>query len=157
MQSTNTYTQRLPRIAERIITPCGVSGAVSNEELAKGVPHPHGVVCNALWDTGSSRSGISARLAQRLGLVRLGLSKSHSANGYVESDVYSVNLFLPDRRTELSEVPVSCITLDDEVDILLGMDIITMCDFSITNQGEKTTFSYQIPSTMTIDFERGDV
>ena len=41
-----------------------------------------------------------------------------------------------------------------DVDMLIGMDIITMCDFALTSQGSDTVFSFQIPSTCTIDFSR---
>jgi hypothetical protein len=37
-------------------------------------------------------------------------------------------------------------------DLLIGMDIITMGDFSITNVGGKTTFSFRVPSVKEIDF-----
>ena len=39
-----------------------------------------------------------------------------------------------------------------DVDMLINMDIITMCDFALTSQGSDTVFSFQIPSTCTIDF-----
>ena len=37
-------------------------------------------------------------------------------------------------------------------DILIGMDVITMCDFAITNKGGKTVFSFDIPSTRITDY-----
>ena len=154
MKGTHTYTQKHPGVARRIITACGVSGAVSNDELQRGFPHPPKEVRRALWDTGSTLSAISSRLANKLGLERIGRAKNHSAFGPMESNVYSVNLFLPDGKTELAQVSVVCIDIDESVDILLGMDVITMCDFAITNVDEKTTFSFQIPSVSTVDFEK---
>ncbi len=38
--------------------------------------------------------------------------------------------------------------------MLIGMDIISLCDFAITNSGKNTKFSFQIPSVFDIDFER---
>lgn len=37
-------------------------------------------------------------------------------------------------------------------DILIGMDIITLGDFAITNVGGKTVFSFRTPSTKMIDY-----
>lgn len=39
--------------------------------------------------------------------------------------------------------------------MLIGMDIITTGDFSITNYNEHTTMSFRTPSIQTIDFVRG--
>lgn len=36
------------------------------------------------------------------------------------------------------------------------MDIITRGDFAVTNLGEKTTFSFRIPSLADIDFVKDD-
>jgi len=38
------------------------------------------------------------------------------------------------------------------MDVLIGMDIITLGDFAITNENNKTTFSFRIPSLHTIDY-----
>ena len=37
-------------------------------------------------------------------------------------------------------------------DILIGMDVITLCDFAITNKDGKTVFSFDIPSTRITDY-----
>jgi len=37
-------------------------------------------------------------------------------------------------------------------DVLIGMDIISLGDFAITNFGGKTRFTFSIPSTRVIDF-----
>ena len=36
--------------------------------------------------------------------------------------------------------------------MLIGMDIISMCDFSLTSTNDQTKFSFQIPSSLDIDF-----
>lgn len=40
-----------------------------------------------------------------------------------------------------------------DTDILIGMDVISLCDFAITNTGTETKFSFQVPSTLDVDFE----
>ena len=39
-----------------------------------------------------------------------------------------------------------------DTDFLIGMDIITLGDFSVTNLNEKTTFSFRYPSCETINY-----
>ncbi len=39
-----------------------------------------------------------------------------------------------------------------DFDVLIGMDIISQGDFSITHEGNRTIFSFQTPSTHNIDF-----
>ena len=41
-----------------------------------------------------------------------------------------------------------------DTDMLIGMDVISLCDFTITNPGAETKFSFQVPSTLDIDFEK---
>ena len=41
-----------------------------------------------------------------------------------------------------------------DTDMLIGMDVISLCDFAITNVGKETKFSFQIPSTVDIDFSK---
>ena len=63
-----------------------------------------------------------------------------------------INLLLPN-RIEVKMLTVNYGKMKD-VDMLINMDIITMCDFALTSQGSDTVFSFQIPSTCTIDFSR---
>ena len=42
--------------------------------------------------------------------------------------------------------------LGDDIDVLIGMDIIQHGDFSITNVNNKTTFSFRTPSMKEIDY-----
>jgi hypothetical protein len=42
--------------------------------------------------------------------------------------------------------------LGGDVEILIGMDIISMGDFSVTHVGGKSCFSFRIPSIKSIDY-----
>lgn len=66
------------------------------------------------------------------------------------SNVYIVNMFLRN-NVGVSGVKVT----EGEIagaDMLIGMDIINMGDFAITNLGGQTTFSFRMPSIECIDF-----
>jgi hypothetical protein len=63
-----------------------------------------------------------------------------------------VDFVLPNGVQIQTEV-TSCDSLGN-CDALIGMDIITLGDFSISNYGKKTTFSFRIPSVRKIDFTK---
>lgn len=52
----------------------------------------------------------------------------------------------------VKNVLVSCSDLGDDIDVLIGMDIIKHGDFAITNVNGKTTFSFRTPSIQEIDY-----
>lgn len=130
---------------------CGVSPHIARRLLNDGMEHPEVRHYKALWDTGSNHTVISKRVVEELGLQTVAYNENYTAGGMVISTTHLVNLVLPN-GLEIPSLFVSCCDIE-YADILLGMDVITMCDFAITNVEEKTTFSFQIPSTTTIDFE----
>lgn len=42
---------------------------------------------------------------------------------------------------------------DDDCDLIIGMDIMTQGDLSLTNMEGRTVFSFRIPSLHVVDFE----
>jgi predicted aspartyl protease len=128
-------------------TPCGVCQAFNPTE---GCKHPEIIQFTGLWDTGASGTVISRDVVKKLDLKPIGKSKVFHANGESVVDVYAINLFLP------NQVAFKFVRVTEGVlngfDLLIGMDIITTGDFSITNIGGKTTFSFRVPSIKEIDF-----
>ena len=108
----------------------------------------------ALWDTGATCTFISKNVVDRIGLV---------PTTYVPVDTikerdqealrYNVLLQFPNGfSTEVHAVGWP--QFSGNVDLVIGMDVITRGDFSITNPKRKTTFSFRIPSTKEIDYEK---
>lgn len=128
-------------------THCGVCKAFNP---LVGSPHPKISKFDSLWDTGASGSVISENVVDKLELKPIGKSKVLHANGESIVNVYAVNLFLP------NQVAFQFVKVTEGIlsgfDMLIGMDIITMGDFSITNLGGKTTFSFRFPSVKEVDF-----
>jgi hypothetical protein len=65
-------------------------------------------------------------------------------------NVYSVNLYLPNGikvpDVNVAEgIPFGC-------DMLIGMDIIGLGDFAVSNYSGRTLFSFRMPSLTEIDF-----
>ena len=69
----------------------------------------------------------------------------------IPAETYLVNVALPN-QVGFPGVPVAKSELVAGSDVLIGMDIITRGDFSITNVGGRTVFSYRIPSLKLVDF-----
>lgn len=117
---------------------------------ASGGNHPKIEKFTGLWDTGASGSAISKNIVDKLGLKPISQAKCYHANGMSVVNVYAVNIFLPN-QVGFQFVQVTEGKLEG-FDMLIGMDIITMGDFSITNVGGKTMFSFRVPSLKSIDY-----
>src|SRR6478672_6343053 len=95
-----------------------------------------GVDATALIDTGSSVSGISLALAQSLRLTGLGKRPLKSAQGEGQIERYAFRVaLLPDQAGPTSfpfvfeEVIGIELTNAFEFNALIGMDILSQCDF----------------------------
>ena len=108
-------------------------------------------VYTALWDTGSSMTVISDSLATELGLAKAGELDADTAGGKYKANKYVISISLPN-RLNIENVMVSSGKLGPGIDILIGMDIIGLGDFAISNVNNKTVFSFRFPSTRVIDF-----
>ena len=104
-----------------------------------------------LWDTGASKSSITQRIVDDLNLIPVENTNISTANGIVAVNTYFVDFGLPNGVT-VKNVLVSCADLGDDIDVLIGMDIIRHGDFAITNTNKKTTFSFRTPSIQEIDY-----
>ena len=144
------YTLTYPKPALCISTKCKVSEPY-DASLDPG-EHPPYLELNAIWDTGAMRSTISSHIVDELKLIPLGQTRVCHADGESICNYYVVNLFLPN-KIEIKMLMVNDGKLTD-TDMLIGMDVISLCDFTITSPGTNTKFSFQIPSTFDIDFEK---
>ena len=104
----------------------------------------------AIWDTRATNSCISKRVANELNLTPVGRTSISTANGLVEVNTYLVNIILPN-RVSIQDILVTGADLGND-DVLIGMDIISLGDFSITNVHGRTIFSFRIPSIKSVDF-----
>lgn len=105
----------------------------------------------AIWDTGATKSCIAKRIVDELNLIAVGRTSIGTANGITDANTYLVDIGLPNGVT-VKNILVTCADLGDD-DVLIGMDIITKGDFSITNYKGKTMFSFRTPSVAKIDYE----
>lgn len=99
-----------------------------------------------LWDTGASASVISHEVVQQLGLIPISQQRVMHAQGEGLANVYKVNIFLP------NQIMIPNVRVTEGRINLIGMDIIGLGDFALSNRDGKTLFSFQIPPTHCYDF-----
>ncbi|MEK7629184.1 MAG: retropepsin-like aspartic protease [Patescibacteria group bacterium] len=114
---------------------------------------------SAIWDTGATHSAITKKVADDLGLKPTGIAEVRYGSGKASTNTYLVNISLPNnvmvgqvRVTEVQLVSDSNIPESQQPQLLIGMDIIGMGDFAVTNVNGITIFSFRIPSIKEIDF-----
>jgi hypothetical protein len=109
-----------------------------------GGSNRQGIKITALWDTGATGSAITPDLAKKMNLVPVNRVKVTGVNNTSIVDVAKVSIGLPN-FVMVKEVNVMICSLNQGFDLIIGMDIILLGDFSISNGGGKTLFSFAIP------------
>ena len=115
-------------------------------------PIPARMTTNALWDTGASRSVLTSDLVRKLGLVPSGLTEVHHGGGSSKSNTYIVNFYLPNGVGMIGIVATEFEASHADFGALIGMDVIGVGDFAVTNVGGQTWMSFRTPSYASIDY-----
>jgi predicted aspartyl protease len=109
------------------------------------VSHPHKKIkVKALWDTGAMLSAITPEAAQGLNLIPFNRITVNGINNTSIADLAKVSIKLPN-LIEVKNTNVIVCNLVKDVDLLIGMDIIQLGDFSISNGKGKTLFTFTMP------------
>ena len=129
-----TYKKEYPTLVEDIMTECdiySVSGRKFHTE-------------RAIWDTGADTTIISSRIVKELNLQPYKAGGFSGIGGATGSNVYLVHVLVP-TGDFVTQVEVMENDFQD-IDVLIGMDVIVFGDFLITNADGKTTFQFRTPS-----------
>jgi hypothetical protein len=132
-----TLTYQYSGIARKLITPVYLY-PVSSPAGAQSI------ATNALWDTGATFSAISPDVANQLKLVptsRIKVAAVHTTN-IVGAGIITVEL--PEYVVK-KDIRVAICNLNSNVGMILGMDIIMLGDFAISNGDGRSLFSFAIP------------
>lgn len=104
----------------------------------------------AIWDTGATNSVITKKVVDTLGLAPTGIIEVHGVHGKDFRSKYIVSIQLP------NDIRVRDVEVTDgefgDADVLIGMDIISLGDFAVSNYKGKTTFSFRYPSCAETDY-----
>lgn len=106
----------------------------------------------ALWDTGATKSVLTKTTVDALGLEPTGIAKISHAGGTSESNTYLINIFLPNNVGIVGLTVSECTNIVGNFGAIIGMDIITMGDFAVTNVDNQTWMTFRIPSIQRIDY-----
>ncbi|HVN75209.1 MAG TPA: SEC-C metal-binding domain-containing protein [Thermoanaerobaculaceae bacterium] len=146
-----SFTVRFPGGSSVLVTDVAVFSPFESPERA---PSTEGVVFRALWDTGATNTVITQKVVDALDLKLTGFAESQHAHGKVTAETYHVNIGLPNgvgvRMVQATKGDLGY------WDLLIGMDIIALGDFAVTNNGRETAFSFRVPSSANIDFTTED-
>jgi len=145
MMPFQAFTNKYNRIASQIISSCEVSDFIEDVSQEFSM-----TTFDALWDTGATCSAISKGVVKKLNLVPVSKATVSHADGQSTVNVYDISLALPNKTLFQFVRVTECMLAG--FDLLIGMDVISQGDFSISNKNGKTTFSFRIPSYEEKDF-----
>ena len=106
----------------------------------------------ALWDTGATTSCISTDVVDRLNLKTIGQKFVRTPAGQRILNTYLLDVRLPNNVLVKDVMVIGTEIGNHGIDLLIGMDIIGLGDFSVSNFEGKTRFSFRIPSCEHADF-----
>lgn len=139
----NALTHRAVSVERCIQTPVIIKNAFT------------GKIVNSMgiWDTGATDSCITKSLADELGLPVIQKAQVNGVHGMQEANVYIVNITLNNQNITINALVTEAaeLSVDHKTGLLIGMNIITMGDFCISNNGV-TVMTFRTPSIETIDY-----
>ena len=106
----------------------------------------------AIWDTGATGSVITRTLAEQLNLKPISIQRVRGVTGEQDKNVYLVNMRLPNNVGLCFVRVTECEDILGNASVLIGMDIISMGDFSVTSVNDQTVLSFRIPSIKEVDY-----
>lgn len=130
-------------LVDAILTPIAVCQAV---QLKKNMVVPKIFrSSNCMWDTGATNTLISQKVVDDLRLSPCGSCLVSDNTTTEKRDTFLVHLGLPTGTTALNVEAM--LTLSEDYDVVIGMDIISLCDFCFTNKDNVSCFSLRHPSS----------
>ena len=105
---------------------------------------------STVWDTGATNTIISSAVIDALGLKPVRQTQIEGVGGCMDSSVYKINIYV-DGCLEFTGIEALSGDIGD-YDVIIGMDIITLGNFVITNKDDQTWFAFRYPSSEHIEF-----
>ena len=130
------FKNEYPRISRRLTTEAAVFDSLST--------FTKGLTVTALWDTGATNSAITPAVAKSLNLIPFNRVPVSGVNHRSMADVVKVSIGLPN-HVMVEGVNAMVCELVEGIDMLIGMNIILLGDFCISNGEGKTLFSFATP------------
>lgn len=106
----------------------------------------------ALWDTGATNCVVTPATARILGLQPISVTRVNHAGGISNANVYLVDIYLPNKVRIQGVRVTECDEAAGNFGVIIGMDVISLGDFTISNANRRTTLSFRMPSLERIDY-----
>lgn len=151
MSAGKSFTIRVKGTARVLTSECGICQAYKPDPK---VPHPKVENFIGIWDTGATGLVINQNVVDKLGLKPYKTTTVYHAQGQTEAETFAINLLLPN-GVGFSFIQAVKGKIEG-ADLLIGMDVITQGDFTITNMNGETVMSFRIPSMHQVDYTAPD-
>lgn len=141
-----TFTEKYDGVQRRIITIEQI--LIGGKRLISNV--------SSQWDCGATQSSISSELAEELNLKPFTSQNVDSTSGTDISKIYDIDYVVrsSNRTIQVYASEAKDLRRRGNIDLLIGMDVISLGDFAISNYKGKTYFSFRYPSQGSIDFTK---
>lgn len=122
-----------------------------SEAIVKNPNNGNRTKTYAKWDTGATQSCITERLAKLLGLSKSEKQKTIFFDGnMVERSTYEVLIKIGDYWINPLVVEIN---ENDRFGFIVGMDVISLGDFTVSTFDSMTTFCFRMPSKGHIELD----
>ena len=146
------FTQEIKGIADALYSEVDVFDSTKTDTSApfnqQKVPS---FKCVGLWDTGAMKTVITDKVVNALALPELGVAKVSGVSGIYRTTTHMIDLMLPN-GVIFPRLSVTKGTFGTHFDVLIGMDVISRGDFTISNYQGATTLSFRTPSLAQTDY-----
>ena len=130
-------------IQKRIITPVNIYNTLCDKQKFS--------LENALWDTGATISAITPKLVKELNFIPAGTMAISGITGALDVEFILAAIQLPDGIFR-QNIKMAVCDFSQNINIILGMDIITLGDFELFHGNNCTVFSFVSPPSSKIKF-----
>jgi len=130
----SAFVSEYPQISNRLMSPATLKNGGNETKV------------QALWDTGASRTCISTDVVISLGLVPLGKQQMQTPSGPSVANTFQIDILLPNNVIVQDLVVCDSAIGALGIGALIGMDIINLGDFAVSNFDGKTVFTFRTPS-----------
>ena len=131
-----TFSYYFQKKQNRIIIPVNLYSVPFNSSLSLST--------DALWDTGASMSAITPEIQKQLQVTPIDKKEIAGIHNTQVVDVVLITLELPNSVIK-KNIKVAVCNITSKVGMILGMDIISMGDFALSNGNEQTLISFAFP------------
>ena len=130
----------------RIITPVNLFSIPYNSSLT--------LTTDALWDTGASMSAITPEIQDKLKVISVDKKIIAGVHSSKVVNVVYLTLELPNSVIK-KNIRFAVCSITSKIGMILGMDIISLGDFALSNGNNQALISFAVPPFQEkIDFSK---